>query len=1329
MLISKLNKPLNPPSTSNTSKPKRVKSKLKSKPFKQNPDSEASHPFFQDDSINDIIDLSSSIRNLNISNLPSSIKKKAEKLPKINGELYHEPQEKIDIQTPVREEFENIEMFSSKKFSDIMKNKNKWKRYEESEEKDESYLSWYERKQGDDGDGRVSPERAGFDHEEMSSGVYDQRIKKVEMGDRMVLEDLGYSGRNRYDRSQSSVFRSTLKKDKNDKVFTTSINLLEDQLFGSDWESESKPVNPKTQDFREESWTKNQNWNFIGSNGFTGNFDNQSTGKKVFVDEFEEFQSDSKSQDILDALGQELYHNDHLDSFSKNLKSNNLFNRRLNDSSENSEVHENVSCFEDDQQELIEHDNIPFCLDDENPNQNISNKECSFEENEEHKTEGEADTLKQMRMMFGSEQRIREQSEQAIQQLNTEEEDPDFEIAEDVIQTPGLSIHDSAKQDKKSSSVFNRKSFQEFSMKKFQELMFDNNMTDFIDSVERSVRQNKWESKTKQSENEEKPRKESSYTPKRNNFVSPRKVSRKELELDMIVGHYMSEKKRQRQSILDLSHSRLLESSGCNDLNKSLDGLSKYSKRQDDKQTEQSIAKEKTLSEVNRVPNKDILIVNNKNKPSLLEKTDQALIKEKLINSVEKDLNESIKRSDVRGLDILISEKFSSESSHSNSQIHNYESEESKTLKYGTDERISKTESAKSIKDQQIMMYGKLDKIMENWFEENATLKSAAHSPVSSSSSPSSKNYSSKPSTLQYWSKADSEVVETPRESNPLQYCYRTPTSSLLREPVPSNFQTITSYDWDRRESTFNQQFYSNSEVNPADKAKDQEKHIYVDGFDEGYNSHSRYLDTPGEMSAPSIGIHTAKNSPFESSLKKDKREIEESSDKYTVTEEESGIKFMSEECRRETYEIRTDGWGGVKRNLQETLQADAKKCSPNNDDFLLTGSGVSHEIRIEQELAVHEKEYKIKVIEDSRLVPDYLDTITPRDERSSPNGFDDSKWVILSNKKWKSIDSDGNGGILDSNDDFSISQDLDKIEYITDEILSMMLFSDIHDNPAFPIRSQFMFYEAKKKFPFNKPLGINTREDGVELFVDQLVEHIKHEYMDDVIEAIQKPISVNPEVELEKLQFYEENSQYRLVRKHEEILASDAFYTLEEIRKDLYDEEDDRLLTEEERTTKMHNTFIHDKMLFDSFNIALHQTSKRKEEVWPWVYGKKPLTTQRHNPESLAYLLDKTKEQMMAWNSTEVGTRKVPPPPVQAPQQTNFDDIFAPPPPVPNEEERNQQLREEKLSALLANEINNDDTNWLRYDDWSTQVKLDLADMILEKLTAELILLLQPSG
>lgn len=107
--------------------------------------------------------------------------------------------------------------------------------------------------------------------------------------------------------------------------------------------------------------------------------------------------------------------------------------------------------------------------------------------------------------------------------------------------------------------------------------------------------------------------------------------------------------------------------------------------------------------------------------------------------------------------------------------------------------------------------------------------------------------------------------------------------------------------------------------------------------------------------------------------------------------------------------------------------------------------------------------------------------------------------------------------------------------------------------------------------------------------------------------------------------------------------------------------------------------------------------TSKRKEEVCPWVYGKKPLTTQRHNQLSLQYLLQKTKDEMMQWNSMEVGTRKVPPAIIT---QTNTDDIFAPPAPIPSEEERNQQIREEKLTTVLANDINNEDAQWLKYDD-----------------------------
>jgi len=92
----------------------------------------------------------------------------------------------------------------------------------------------------------------------------------------------------------------------------------------------------------------------------------------------------------------------------------------------------------------------------------------------------------------------------------------------------------------------------------------------------------------------------------------------------------------------------------------------------------------------------------------------------------------------------------------------------------------------------------------------------------------------------------------------------------------------------------------------------------------------------------------------------------------------------------------------------------------------------------------------------------------------------------------------------------------------------------------------------------------------------------------------------------------------------------------------------------------------------------------------------------------------------MLSWNSMEVGTRKIPPaipPPTQ-----NLDDIFAPPPPIPTEEKYNQQIREEKLSSLLASGINHDDGTWLKYDEWPTQIKLDLADMILEEMIVELI-------
>ena len=88
-------------------------------------------------------------------------------------------------------------------------------------------------------------------------------------------------------------------------------------------------------------------------------------------------------------------------------------------------------------------------------------------------------------------------------------------------------------------------------------------------------------------------------------------------------------------------------------------------------------------------------------------------------------------------------------------------------------------------------------------------------------------------------------------------------------------------------------------------------------------------------------------------------------------------------------------------------------------------------------------------------------------------------------------------------------------------------------------------------------------------------------------------------------------------------------------------------------------------------------------EEVYPWVYGKKALTTKKYNQPLLSNLFQKVKKETLKWSRMEVGTRKIP---SAIQKQTNSEDIYANP--VPSDEERNQQIREEKLSLLLSSEI-----------------------------------------
>ena len=55
-------------------------------------------------------------------------------------------------------------------------------------------------------------------------------------------------------------------------------------------------------------------------------------------------------------------------------------------------------------------------------------------------------------------------------------------------------------------------------------------------------------------------------------------------------------------------------------------------------------------------------------------------------------------------------------------------------------------------------------------------------------------------------------------------------------------------------------------------------------------------------------------------------------------------------------------------------------------------------------------------------------------------------------------------------------------------------------------------------------------------------------------------------------------------------------------------------------------------------------------------------------------------------------------------------------------DEELLQHLREERLATMLADEVLEKDEVWVEYEFEESQVKLDIADMVLEQLVSEII-------
>jgi hypothetical protein len=251
-------------------------------------------------------------------------------------------------------------------------------------------------------------------------------------------------------------------------------------------------------------------------------------------------------------------------------------------------------------------------------------------------------------------------------------------------------------------------------------------------------------------------------------------------------------------------------------------------------------------------------------------------------------------------------------------------------------------------------------------------------------------------------------------------------------------------------------------------------------------------------------------------------------------------------------------------------------------------------------------------------------------------------------------------------------------------------------------------------------------------------------------VQQLKKPIKIDPLQELKNLQalddFYndeppeseKDDSKDDFSENEDEkdngcIIPQQLFYEFEQVRKQEFQEQINQKVndfSDREIEDKIRYTFIHDKVIFDTFNNAMSLYDKRRETQRPWIKKTIAAYDREYTKTDILSLFSKAKVKVKEWLDISAGTRKIPPPSFfdnfnqmndisDSKCGLNGNDTMNPS--HLSDEERLQQLREERLSLLLSREIQEEDTKWNEFEACEIQIKLDLADMVLETLVCEI--------
>ncbi|CAG9328453.1 unnamed protein product [Blepharisma stoltei] len=215
-----------------------------------------------------------------------------------------------------------------------------------------------------------------------------------------------------------------------------------------------------------------------------------------------------------------------------------------------------------------------------------------------------------------------------------------------------------------------------------------------------------------------------------------------------------------------------------------------------------------------------------------------------------------------------------------------------------------------------------------------------------------------------------------------------------------------------------------------------------------------------------------------------------------------------------------------------------------------------------------------------------------------------------------------------------------------------------------------------------------NTDENAVRQYTEKLLNFVLQS-PEIAQESLLTPICRNPLDQLSKMQENEIGTAIIPDPPADPVLSPNFYDKLEKEAKP------DALAEAES---------IHNKMIFDAINENLQQYRKNGEKGVPMPWSNRSPSTS--NILNIYEIFSQVRDNILECSKIRAGT--IP----------EFDLNAS----VSTEEEILRKIREEKLARLLTLEVMENDQQWVDYEFEETQVKLDLADMMLEQLVAEVV-------